>query len=227
MVKGKKIMFCCAVSLLLIISAIPSGLWAYPLKVGDVISLSDGPGTTNGGEFKVNLVSPTSASDIFRTFCLEKNEYFSWNQPLTIQGISDYATAGGVSGGGSDNKDFLSNETRYLYYHFYVGDLIGYNYSVPTERAKSANALQEAIWMLEGEMNIVSTNYFIDYLEKSVVSTSGWTAGIDSVKVLNLYKADGSKAQDQLTVVPEPGTLLSLGIVLLGLGGITRRRFKN
>jgi len=81
--------------------------------------------------------------------------------------------------------------------------------------------------MLEGEMTLVSTNYFIDYLNKSVVGSQGWTAGLDSVKVLNLFKPDGSKAQDQLTMVPEPGALLSLGIVLLGLGGVTRRRFKR
>ena len=33
--------------------------------------------------------------------------------------------------------------------------------------------------------------------------------------------------QDYVIRVPEPGTLLSLGIVLIGLGGITRRRFKK
>ena len=33
--------------------------------------------------------------------------------------------------------------------------------------------------------------------------------------------------QDYVIHVPEPGALLSLGIVLLGLGGVTRRRFKR
>lgn len=226
MVRGKRLLLFSVFSSLLLLLAAASG-WAYPLKVGDVISLSDGPGNTNGGEFKVNLVSPLSSTDIFRTFCLERNEYFTWNQHLTIKGINDYATAGGVSGGGSEDKDYLSDETRYLYYHFYKGDLSGYNYSDSIERVNSANALQEAIWMLEGEMTLVSTNYFIDYLNKSVVGSQGWTAGLDSVKVLNLFKPDGSKAQDQLTMVPEPGALLSLGIVLLGLGGVTRRRFKR
>jgi hypothetical protein len=226
MVRGKRLLLFSVFSSLLLLLAAASG-WAYPLKVGDVISLSDGPGNTNGGEFKVNLVSPLSSTDIFRTFCLERNEYFTWNQHLTIKGINDYATAGGVSGGGSEDKDYLSDETRYLYYHFYKGDLSGYNYSDSIERVNSANTLQEAIWMLEGEMTLVSTNYFIDYLNKSVVGSQGWTAGLDSVKVLNLFKPDGSKAQDQLTMVPEPGALLSLGIVLLGLGGVTRRRFKR
>ena len=226
MVRGKRLLLFSVLSSFLFLSTTTSG-WAYPLRVGDVISLSNGPGTTNGGEFKVNLVSPTSSTDIFRTFCLEKNEYFSWDQHLTIKGINDYATAGGVSGGGSEDKDYLSDETRYLYYHFYMGDLSGYNYSDSIERVNSANALQEAIWMLEGEMTLVPKNYFIDYLNKSVVGSQGWAAGLDSVKVLNLFKPDGSKAQDQLTMVPEPGALLSLGIILLGLGGVTRRRFKR
>jgi hypothetical protein len=226
MVRVKGFLLLSLISSLLLLSTATPG-WTYPLKVGDVISLSNGPGNTNGGEFKVNLVSPTSSSDIFRTFCLEKNEYFYWDQQLKIVGISDYATAGGINGGGSEDKDYLSDETRYLYYHFYMGDLSGYNYSNLDERVYSANALQEAIWMLEGEMTEDPTNYFIDYLKKSVVGTEGWTAGIDSVKVLNLTNPDGSNAQDQLTMVPEPGALLSLGIVLLGLGGVTRRRFKR
>jgi len=226
MVRVKRLLLLSLISSLLLLSAAAPG-WTYPLKVGDVISLSNGPGTTNGGEFKVNMVKPTSSTDIFRTFCLEKNEYFSWDQHLTIKGINDYATAGGISGGELEGKDYLSDETKYLYYHFYKGDLSGYNYSNPVERVYSANALQEAIWMLEGEMTEDPTNYFIDYLKKSVVGSQGWTAGLDSVKVLNLYKPDGSKAQDQLTMVPEPGALLSLGIVLLGLGGVTRRRFKR
>jgi hypothetical protein len=223
MVIGKKLLLFSVLSSFLFLSAAASG-WAYPLRVGDVISLSNGPGTTNGGEFKVNLISPTSSTDIFRTFCLEKNEYFSWDQHLTIKGINDYATAGG--GGATNGMDYLSDETRYLYYHFYRGDLIGYDYS-DSGRVESADALQKAIWMLEEEMDLDDFNPFIYYLKTSVVGSTGWTAGLDSVKVLNLYKPDGSKAQDQLTMVPEPGALISLGIVLLGLGGVTRRRFRR
>jgi hypothetical protein len=39
------------------------------------------------------------------------------------------------------------------------------------------------------------------------------------------YPSDGY--QDYVIHVPEPGALLSLGIVLLGLGGVARRRFKR
>lgn len=221
MVSAKRLLLLSLISSLLLLSTAATG-WAYPLKVGDVISLSNGPGTTNGGEFKVNLVSPTSSSDIFRTFCLEKNEYFSWDEPLTVNGINDYATAGG--GGSTGGRDYLSDETRYLYYHFYLGDLVGYDYLNPNGRTESADKLQKAIWMLEGEMTEDPNNYYIG-VTKSL--TGNWTAGLESVKVLNLLNADKSNSQDQLTMVPEPGALLSLGIVLLGLGGVTRRRFKR
>ena len=229
MVWGKRFLVFGVLFSFLILAAAPSG-WAYPLKVGDIISLSDGPGTTNGGEFKVNLVSPTSASDIFRTFCLEKNEYFSWNQQLTVDGISDYATGGGggafVDADGI-SKDFLRDETKYLYYHFYVKDLTGYHYGDD----QSANELQMAIWYLEEELGTYTDFTFNPAFNKFTQLafnqvSAGNKIGIDKVKVLNLTKPGGN-AQDQLTVVPEPGALLSLGIVLLGLGGITRRRFKK
>lgn len=144
---------------------------------------------------------------------------------MTIKGINDYATAGGISGGEDQNKDYLDDKTRYLYYHFYMGDLVGYDFSGTTGRAESADKLQKAIWMLEGEMTMNESNQFVA-LANSLVGDS-WRTGLESVKVLNLYNADGSKSQDQLTMVPEPGTLLSLGIVLLGLGGVTRRKFKR
>ena len=221
--RGKNLLLISVFSSLLLLATSPF-VWAYPLKVGDVITLHNGPGTTNGGEFIIK----ENGTVIHNTFCLERYETFSYGQELSIKGINDYATAGG--GGAADGKDYISDETRYLYYHFFIGDLIDYNFnddsSMAMTRVESANALQYAIWMLENEMTYNSANHYIKIVN-SAMDIDGWTAGIDRVKVLNLFKADGSNAQDQLTVVPEPGALLSLGIILLGLGGITRRRFKN
>ena len=220
MVRGKKLLlFKLLISFLLLAAA--TSVWAYPFEVGDVITLHNGPGTTNGGEFIIK----ENGTVIHNTFCLEKQETFSYGQELTIESISDYATAGG--GGATAGMDYISVQTRYLYYHFFIGDLQYYDYNNAVLREQDANELQRAIWMLEGEISVAG-NYFIDLVEQvKSEPTSNWTAGIDRVKVLNLIKSDGSNAQDQLTVVPEPGTLLSLGVVLLGLGGITRRRFKN
>ena len=230
MVRGKRILLFSVFSSLLLLSAAAPG-WAYPLKVGDVISLSDGPGTTNGGEFKVNLINPTFVSDIFRTFCLEKLETFYYGQHLTVARISDFAMAGG--GGASDGKDYIDAKTRYLYYHFSIGDLVGYDYEnsdlIPGTRTDSANMLRLAIWHIEGELDTTTFNPDFNFYTRLAYDQiiAGNTIGIDNVRALNLIKPDGTNAQDQLTMVPEPGALLSLGIVLLGLGGVTRRRFRK
>jgi hypothetical protein len=226
MVRGKRVLLFSILASFLFLITSSSG-WAYPFEVGDVITLNNGPGTTNGGEFIIK----ENGTVIHNTFCLEKNETFSFGQSLTIKGISDFAEAGG--GGAMNGRDYLSDETRYLYYHYFIGDLQNYDYSDSVLRVQDANALQLAIWYLEEELfEFTATANFDPYYNEYTRLAheqiiAGNTAGIDRVKVLNLTKNGGAGSQDQLTVVPEPGTLLSLGIFLLGLGGVTRRRFKR
>ena len=149
---------------------------------------------------------------------------------MTIKGTNDFAEAGG--GGAINGRDYLSDETRYLYYHYFIGDLQGYDYNDAVLRVQDANALQLAIWYLEEELfEFTATVHFDPYYNEYTGLAheqiiKGNTTGIDRVKVLNLTKNAGAGSQDQLTVVPEPGALLSLGIFLLGLGSATRRRFK-
>jgi len=189
---------------------------ADPINVGDVIRLYDGPGTTGGGEFKVYK----DGVYLFVTFCLERYEYFSFGQPLTVAGISPNAINGGVGSEG----DSLDPRTAYLYTQFRAGTLTGY-----TGNEASANALQMAIWYIEGEYTETEwinnrTDLALTFF--NAANNSGWT-DIGNVRVLNLVNVSGGLAQDQLVMVPEPSTLLLMGGGLIGFGIFGRKRFKR
>lgn len=185
--------------------------YADPINVGDIIHLYDGPGNTGGGEFKVYK----GGTYLFDTFCMERYEYFSFGQPLTVAGISDRAIWGGIGPGG----DLLDPKTAYLYTQFRSGTLTGY-----FGNEASANALQLAIWHIEGEWTTALAGLALAFYNDAVLAN--WQ-GIGNVRVLNLVNASGGLAQDQLVMVPEPSTLLLLGVGLIGLGLLGRKKFRT
>lgn len=202
---------------------------AAPLiEAGDKIRLYDGPGTTGGGEFWVDVLGTGATGTInasnndFITFCLEKNETFnSYGQDLKVAAVNTAAVSGGVAGG---NPDPLSAATAWLYTSFVDGTLAGYS---PTSTL--ANSLQKAIWYLEeeiawSELDAQAATWV------NAANASGWT-DIGNVRVLNLLKWNGSAwvaSQDQLyvTPVPEPETYAML-LAGLGLLGFFARRRKG
>lgn len=190
---------------------------ADTITVGDTISLYDGPGTTNGGEFQLFK----GAVYQFNTFCVEKTEFFSYGEALTVAGISDKASWGSVGPSG----DPLRPQTAYLYTMFRSGSLTRLDDSAYSSNPDdSANALQAAIWYFEEGDPSPAAGTLADKWVKEALA-SGWT-DIGNVRVLNLLNASGGRAQDQLVLVPEPSTLLLLGAGLLGLGILGRKKFK-
>ena len=184
-------------------------------------------GNTGGGEFLITVLDePIGIYDKtlnpqFVTFCLETNEFVSYNGEYNVT-IGTGALRGGSGGSGGLNPDPLSPQSAYLY-SLWLDDLIVGGHSLTT-----ANDLQRAIWYLEGE-TLGTNNYLVTQANAAVASGGSWynTWGADSIgdiRVMNLWTLQGGYAQDQFVRVPVPGAIL-LGMIGLGAAGLKLRKF--
>ena len=202
---------------------------ATPLTAGDDIHVLDGPGNTGGGEFTI-VVDPTTS---FVSFCLQMTEYINFTSAFNVDAISTFAVSDPVLNGGDAldlYRDYLSEQTAFLYTQFRAGTLSDYSYSGSNHQA-SANSLQYAIWMFEQEIPTIVSNPFV-MLANTAVSSGTWS-GLGNVRVMNL-KRGTEEAQDQLmlvagrdiTAVPEPASLVLFGSGTT-LAAMARRRSRR
>lgn len=221
----KKIKSLMAITMLLIAMCVAPSVYATPVAVGDFVKITDGIGNdaTNygGGSFNVTA---TSGAILFNTFCLEKNEYIdpTGSTAYSVSNISLDSIKGGIGGG---TPDPISSQTAWLYDQWVSGTIAKTDFN--------ATALQIAIWYLEEE--ITSTTGFgiytaaADTYINSAIATAqkGNYYGVQVMNI-NAYDKDTkgytTPAQSMLVSVPEPLTMFLLGLGLLGIGVVKRKK---
>ena len=216
--------------------AIPAASGAL-VNTGDLINVTDGPGNGPGGSFKIeNATQNPGVTDLFRTFCVETNEFLNTNGGQNYYAtIEDRAIFGGVGvadigGAGSagvlNQFDPLSPLTAWLYSNAIAGTLSNYSASSNSDN----DALQTAIWYSEDEGSLPATGLAKDYYDAAVAAMP---TSIGAVRVMNLwtnansaYTQDG-KVQSLLVIVPEASTIAIWSILSLCGLAIYRRRVRK
>lgn len=215
----------------------------------DTIVLTQGPYSYYvGGEFTSLTGTPIDANyaastketingqTYFQTFCVQTEVDFypgvTYNYTMSLASVDN-----------PDNRDVfpLSQGTAWLYSQFAQGILANYNYTdtaTPTRNA-DADALQAAIWYLQGDQsygNYVfggSGNIFYDeavtLLGANVNSNATYSFDY-GVEVLNLTSTGGNSAQNQLVYLgsgggsgnqdPVPDDGATLALLALSLAGL-------
>jgi len=187
----------------------------------------------DGGEFNISPVfsGANYASDCivnggFETFCVQTSV------PIVVPGTYNASLSSFDSQGKA-----LTVGVAWLYTLFAAnGNLIGYDYNPgPPQagtRALSANKLQQAIWILQGQTGgditqTAATSFYVQQAVTHFGSLAGAEAannGQFQVQIVNLFAVTGAPVQNMLALVPDGGsTVMFLGMALSCLALVSRK----
>jgi hypothetical protein len=190
-----------------------------PGMVGSEVKLGWGP---YGSTRPYSGYTMSGGFGSFVTFCLERNEYFSPGHTYKIDSISKYAVGGGIGGDKTAEGDPISGVTASLYYNYVAGNL--------GSSVALAEAIQQAIWCEEGEMNYDDLSTLAkQLLDAARRGELGAIPDNIAVMVINLEDENGNPIQSQLCLVqvPEPSAILMMGAGLVAVSLAARRRRKK
>jgi hypothetical protein len=210
----------------------------------------------NGGPQEVVVEVQGSVPFLFKTFCLERDEGFTSSSAggpaYTVYNVSNTAHEGGdnvLPGDGDLNLepgelDPISVGTAWLYGNYRISKLDEFDLG-PDDFQYSDNnwaqALQTAIWSLEGEVlpvNLgVTVNGYVAALLAGVALYAGPNHLDDyansDIYVINVHGPNNELAQSFLgfddperveTPVPEPSTVAVWAVGLLAISLVRKRR---
>lgn len=198
----KNLMF--AAMLLAVVALMATSSYALPLAVGNSVKFEYvNPHAVGGGPFNVFVNGSSEAS--FKTFCVEETEYITIGDTYLVHSIGNTAIL--------SNWD-LKDEVAWLYTQYYTGAIM------------DGPGIQEAIWYYTPGSKGEPANQLANDAANAV--NGGWKNN-GRVQIFNPVEVVASQEaiihkQSMLVYVPEPSTMLLMGLGMLGLGLLSRKR---
>jgi hypothetical protein len=226
-----------------------ASLFVAPSLFGQIIGTGSlyitAPNYSSGGDqagpYLVQNLTPSSGvipASSFQTFCIGSQINFTPNNTF------DYQISSTVQPPSAGGPGYVTWGTAYLYNQFLSGLLgVGGNTAISTPGNAMNDALQAAIWDLQGQslsgitlsgpLNTAEVNQFLNdasvaALAANISSDENNANGAFGIYALNMLTAPGTYVQPQLVQVavpvPETSTVFAGALLLVPLGLSTLRR---